>query len=121
MERYLRLTDGEWAVIRRVLPPQRPGPRRKNDRETVTALLFAQAAGVSLDSLPVGFLNPHSLRNTMQRWRARGELEAVMRAGEPAMQRMRRQYQQHLADLSMRRQRVDPETIGKRPSIRSRH
>lgn len=115
MEPYLRLNDDEWAAIKRVLPPQRSGPRRKNDRETVAAFLFAAAANVSLDSLPdCGFPNPLSLRNTWQRWRSRGELEPVMVAGEPAMQRMRRQYRQHVTGLSMRRRRADPATIGKR-------
>ena len=114
-EPYLRLTDAEWRAIEPHLPPQRSGPRRKNDRETVAALLFAAAACVSLDSLPdCGFPNPLSLRNTMQRWRERGELEPVMRAGAKAQARMERQYRSHITGLSMRRRRPDPATIGKR-------
>ena len=50
MTAYLKLSDAEWEAIRPCLPPQRSGPRRKHERETVTAFLFAQAAGVSLDS-----------------------------------------------------------------------
>jgi len=121
MEPYLRLTDREWRAIEPHLPPQRSGPRRKNDRETVAAFLFAAAANVSLDSLPdCGFPNPLSLRNTMQRWRERDELEPVMRAGEPAMQRMRGQYRDHISGLSMRRRRVDRGTIGKRSATMPR-
>jgi transposase len=86
MTPYLRLTDREWRAIEPYLPPNKSGPRRKNDRATVTAFLFAQAAGVSLDCLPdCGFPNPLSLRTTMQRWRARGELDAVLQAGQPAL------------------------------------
>ena len=116
MEPYLRLTDREWRAIEPHLPPQRSGPRRTNDRETVAAFLFAAAAKVSLDSLPdCGFPNPLSLRNTMARWRARGELEPVMRAGARAQERMGRQYRQHLVALLMRRRSADdPATIGKR-------
>ena len=70
MTAYLRLTDAEWQAILPHLPRQRSGPRRQNDRETVTAFLFAKAAGVSLDCLPdCGFPNPLSLRTTWQRWR----------------------------------------------------
>ena len=115
MVSYLRLTDAEWEAILPQLPRQRSGPRRQNDRQTVTAFLFAQAAGVSLDCLPdCGFPNPLTLRTTMQR-RARGELDAVLLAGQPAQERMRRQYEQHILDLSFRPRRLDrPNTIGHR-------
>jgi hypothetical protein len=114
MAPYLRLSDREWKTIQPHLPPQRSGPRRRFDRETVTAFLFAQAAGVSLDSLPdCGFPNPLTLRTTMQRWRASGDLDAVLQAGQPAQARMQRQYKQHIVDLSLRRW-ADPKTIGKR-------
>jgi transposase len=121
MTPYLRLTDREWRAIEPYLPPHKSGPRRKNDRATVTAFLFAQAAGVSLDCLPdCGFPNPLSLRTTMQRWRARGELDAVLQAGQPARERMQRQYEQHIVDLSLRRRRVDPKTIGRRSATMPR-
>ena len=49
----------------RCLPRQRSGPRRQNDRETVAAFLFAEAAGVSLDCLPdCGFPSPLTLHTT---------------------------------------------------------
>jgi transposase len=116
MTAYLRLTDAEWEAILPHLPRQRSGPRRQNDRETVTAFLFAQAAGVSLDCLPdCGFPNPLSLRTTWQRWRARGELDAVLRAGQPAQERMQRRYEHRIRNLSLRPRRVDrPLTIGHR-------
>jgi transposase len=121
MAPYLRLTDREWRAIEPHLPRQKSGPRRRHDRETVTAFLFAQAAGVSLDSLPdCGFPNPLSLRTTMQRWRASGELDAVLQAGQPARERMQRRYKQHIVDLSLRRRRADPKTIGKRSATMPR-
>jgi hypothetical protein len=116
MAAYLKLTDDEWRLIQPHLPAQRSGPRRQNDRETVTAFLFAQAAGVSLDCLPdCGFPNPLSLRTTWQRWRKRGELDTVLLAGLPAQERMREQYKQRIMDLSQRPRRLDrPNTIGHR-------
>jgi Putative transposase of IS4/5 family (DUF4096) len=120
MPPYLRLTDTEWKLIQPYLPPHKSGPRRRHDRETVTAFLFAQAAGVSLDSLPDGgFPNPLTLRTTMQRWRASGDLDAVLQAGQAAQARMPRQYKQHIVDLSLRR-RADPKTIGKRSATMPR-
>ena len=121
MARYLKLTDSEWQAIQPHLPAQRSGPRRQNDRETVTAILFALAAGVSLDSLPdCGFPNPLSLRTTVQRWRARGELDAVLQAGQPAQERMQRQYEQRIVDLSRRQRPVDPNKIGRRSATMPR-
>jgi transposase len=119
MAPYLRLTDREWQTIVPHLPRQKSGPRRRNDRETVTAFLFAKAAGVSLDCLPdCGFPNPLNLRTTWQRWRASGELDAVMQAGQSASQRMARQYRQRVTDLSLRRRL--PKTIGKRSATMPR-
>ena len=116
MTPYLRLTDAQWQASEPHLPRQRSGPGHQNDRETVTAFLFAQAAGVSLDCLPdCGFPNPLSLRTTWQRWRARGEIGAVLQAGRTAQERMRRQYEARIRDLSLRPPRVDrPTTIGHR-------
>ena len=115
MTAYLRLTDREWQAIVPHLPRQKRGPRRRNDRETITAFLFAKAAGVSLDCLPdCGFPNPLSLRTTWQRWRGSGELDAVMQAGQPASQ----QYRQRVTDLSLRRR--PPKMIGKRSATMPR-
>jgi transposase len=119
MTPYLRLTNREWQAIQPHLPCQKSGPRRRNDRATSTAFLFAKAAGVSLDCLPdCGFPNPLSLRTTWQRWRASGELDAVMQAGQRASQRMARQYRQRVTDLSLRRR--PPKTIGKRSATMPR-
>ena len=89
MTPYLRLSEREWQTIVPHLPRQKSGPRRRHDRETVTAFLFAAASHVTFDCLPdCGFPNPLTLRTTWQRWRASGELAAVMAAG----QRRRREW-----------------------------
>lgn len=119
MTPYLRLTDTEWRAIEPHLPRQKSGPRRRHDRETVTAFLFAAASNVTLDCLPdCGFPNPLTLRTTWQRWRASGELGAVMAAGQPAAERMARQYRQRVTDLSLRRR--PPKMIGKRSATMPR-
>jgi hypothetical protein len=119
MTPYLRLSDREWASIVPHLPRQKSGPRRQHDRETVTAFLFAAASHVTFDCLPdCGFPNPLTLRTTWQRWRASGELAAVMAAGQPAMLRMERKYRQRITDLSLRQR--PPKAIGRRSAAMPR-
>ena len=66
---YLTLSDDEWAQIRAVLPIPKRGPKRPHDRATCAAFLFAQAAAVSLESLPLGqFPDSRFLRTTWARW-----------------------------------------------------
>jgi len=89
----LELTRTEWQAIARVLP-QRGGVGRppQDDRQAVAELLYAEALGRFGHTLlqlygrkRAGFL---SVRR--QRWRERGAWDEILRAGAPAIARMRR-------------------------------
>src|SRR5580765_5964459 len=51
---YFTLTDDEWTLIQKILPVPKRGPKRPHDRAVCAAFLFCEAAGVSIESLPVG-------------------------------------------------------------------
>jgi transposase len=101
MANYLRLTDAEWRLIQPTLPVPKRGPKRPQDRATCAAFLFAQAANVSLESLPIGHFPPAMfLRSTEARWRRDGTLQRLFEVGAPAMQRMAKQFRDRLIELS---------------------
>ena len=115
MARYLQLTDDEWSLIQPILPIPKRGPKRPHDRTVCTAFLFSRAAGVSLESLPIGFPDPRFLRTTWARWARDGTLERLFEVGAAAQERMRAQYDDHIVALSRRPHRPDlPNTIGHR-------
>jgi transposase len=103
MSPYLVLTDDEWELIRPILPVPKRGRKRPHDRAVCAAFLFAKAAGVSLESLPLGLPDPRFLRSTEVRWRRDGTLRALFETGEPARQRMERQYDDHIRKLTLDR------------------
>jgi hypothetical protein len=79
------------------------------------AFLFARAAGVSLESLPIGFPDARFLRTTEARWRRDGTLARLFEIGAAVMARMDRQYHDHIVKLSARPWRPGrPNTIGHR-------
>ena len=115
MARYLELTDNEWLVIQPILPVPKRGPKRPHDRTVCAAFLFARAAGVSLESMPIGFPDARFLRTTWARWSRDGTLQKLFEIGDPARARMERQYDDHIIALSMRPYRPDrPNRIGHR-------
>ena len=87
------LTAAEWAAIRAVLPKSGAiGRPRQDDRQAVVELLFAEATGRFGRTLHqlygrqrAGFL---SVRR--QRWKEAGAWDEILRAGDPAIARMRR-------------------------------
>jgi transposase len=99
---YLTLTDDEWQSIQPVLPVPKRGPKRPHDRAVCAAFLFCRAAGVSIESLPLGqFPDSIFLRSTQQRWLRDGTLERLFAVGAKAEKRMERQYDQHIVDLTL--------------------
>ena len=107
MPSYLQLTDREWLAIERVMPTPRRGPRRPHDRAVCAALLFAAAASVSVESLPLGrFPDAMFLRSTEGRWRRDGTLEKLFEVGAPAQSRMAKEYDAHITRLSLNRVKV---------------
>ena len=87
MSAYLVLTDDECSQIQSILPIPKRGPKRPHDRAACTSFLFARAAGVSLESLPIGFPDPRFLHTTWARLVHDGTLERlfeIRRAGADA-------------------------------------
>ena len=104
MVSYLKLTDAEWAAIQPILPVPKRGPKRPHDRSVCAAFLFARAAGVSLESLPVGrFPDSGFLRTTWGRWERDGTLPRLFEVGAAAEARMERAYRDHIRHLSIER------------------
>ena len=104
---YLKLTDAEWRLIQPILPVPKRGPKRPHDRAVCAAFLFARAAGVSLESLPLGqFPDWRFLRTTWARWDRDGTLPRLFEIGAPATARMERQYDDHILKLTLDRAEV---------------
>ena len=102
MSPYLTLHNAEWQLIQPVLPVPRRGPKRPLDRSVCTAFLFAKAAGVSLESLPLGhFPDFRFLRTTWARWQRDGTLTRLFEVGEPARSRMERQFDDYIRKLTL--------------------
>ena len=113
---YLTLTKAEWQRIRHTLPVPRRGPRRPHDRAVCAAFLFAVAARVSLESLPIGcFPRPDMLRTTLARWRRDGTFDRLMETGAKVIERMHKQFQHHLWELTADRQEVTGEATETMP------
>jgi transposase len=104
MSPYLELTAAEWELIRPILPIPKRGPKRPHDRAVCAAFLFAKAAGVSLESLPLGqYPDSRFLRTTEARWRSDGTLRRLFQVGESARSRMERQYDDYILKLTLDR------------------
>ena len=101
---YLALTDAEWQLIQPILPVPKRGPKRPHDRSVCAAFLFCRAAGVSIESLPLGqFPDAIFLRSTQQRWLRDGTLARLYEAGAKAITRMEKQYDAEILRLTMDR------------------
>jgi transposase len=86
-----RLTDREWTRIQAVLPLQKTGRPRKNDREHIGELLYALATNRAL--YDPGNLNHASLLGVKRRrWEADGTWPKILAAGAPGTRRMRKRW-----------------------------
>ena len=113
---YLTLTDEEWEAIRPILPVPRRGPKRPHDRSTCAAFLFARAAGVSLESLPLNQFPPSIfLRTTWKRWAKDGTLPKLFAAGAKAEKRMEAGYDDEIRRLTLARAVVTGEATATMP------
>jgi transposase len=87
------INAAEWKLIEPLLPPTGgPGKPRSDDRLMLSGLFYSAATKCSLESLPVAYGNPRSLRTRKQRWERDGTLAKLMEAGEPAIARMHRNF-----------------------------
>jgi len=100
--RILMITTAEWRSIAPLLPPTGGvGRPRLDDRRVLAGLLYATATGCSLQSLPPGYGNWHSLQSRRAHWQATGLWRELLQAGEPTIARMRATYWGLIRDASL--------------------
>lgn len=75
------LTDEQWALLRLVLPTQRPGPVSKlGDRQFIDAVLYRAKTGVPWRDLPERFGPWKTIYNRFSNWAERGVWEKIFEA-----------------------------------------
>lgn len=88
------LTRSEWRSIEPFLPRNAAGRPRIDDELFVVGMLLRKATRASLEECARACgLNPSSLTTRHRRWERDGVLEAVEKAGEPAILRLRQTWQ----------------------------
>jgi len=91
----------EWRTIAPLLPPTGGvGRPRLDDRRVLSALLYATATECSLQSLPPGYANWHSLQSRRAHWQDLGLWPELLQAGAPTIARMKAVYWGLIRDAS---------------------
>lgn len=73
------LTDAQWTVLQRLLPPPQPGGRRRTTdlREVLNAIFHLTKNGCSWAALPHDFPSEGTVRDYFHNWRRTGVWEAL--------------------------------------------
>lgn len=76
------LTDDQWAILRPLIPPARPGgrPRLTDTREVLNTILYQQRSGCQWDMLPHDLLPKSTVSDYFARWRDDGSWQRMMDA-----------------------------------------
>jgi transposase len=76
------LTDDQWALLRPLLPPAKPGgrPRAVDLREVINALLYQQRTGCQWDMLPHDLPPKSSVHDYYKAWRQDGTWQRIVDA-----------------------------------------
>ncbi len=76
-----RVSDEQWALIEPVLtehdPPARKGPKRRDQRAVLDALIFRLRTGCQWNRLPKEYPDDSTVHRHFQRWVKRGVLDRV--------------------------------------------
>src|ERR671918_1109460 len=75
----MRLTEGEYEVIRPLMPVQRGNVRIAN-LDVINAVLYVAENGCKWRALPEQFGNWHTIYTRLRRWAAAGVLDRVFQA-----------------------------------------
>lgn len=75
------LSDAEWAIIRPLIPPEKPGgrPRSVDMREVLNAIFYLNKTGCSWEMLPKDFPPYSTVYYYHRRWQRRGVWEEINR------------------------------------------
>ncbi len=73
------LTDAEWAVLAPMIPPAKPGGRRRsvNLREVVNGILYVLSTGCQWRALPTDLPPRSTVYDYLDLWRWDGTLERI--------------------------------------------
>jgi transposase len=74
------LSDAQWATIDPLLPKNRPGARRVDDRRVISGIVHVLRAGCRWQDCPSCYGPPTTIYNRFHRWSARGLWQKLFRA-----------------------------------------
>jgi putative transposase len=74
------LSDAQWAAIDPLLPKNRPGARRVDDRRVTSGIVHVLRTGCRWQDCPSCYGPPTTIYNRLQRWSARGLWQKLFRA-----------------------------------------
>ena len=66
------LSDRAWAAIEPLLPTNRPGARRVDDRRVISGIIHVLRIGCRWEDCPPGYGPPTTVYNRFNRWSHRG-------------------------------------------------
>lgn len=74
------LNEAQWAAIEPLLPKNRPGARRVDDRRVISGIVHVLKAGCRWQDCPSRYGPPTTIYNRFHRWSARGLWQRLFRA-----------------------------------------
>ncbi len=74
------LTDFEWSVIEPLLPTNRPGPKRVDDRRVLNGIFWVLRSGAPWRDLPERYGPYTTVHNRFNRWGKAGVWDRIMDA-----------------------------------------
>lgn len=66
------LSDQQWSVIEPLLPKNRPGARRVDDRRVISGIVHVLRVGCRWQDCPAVYGPPTTIYNRFHRWAGRG-------------------------------------------------
>ena len=74
------LTDEQWKAIDPLLPRNRPGARRVDDRRVISGIVHVLKSGCRWQDCPPGYGPPTTIYNRFHRWSGQGVWQALLAA-----------------------------------------
>jgi len=72
MEAVYWLSDETWAVLEPLLPKNRPGPKREDDRRVISGILYVLRSGCRWSDCPAVYGPRTTIFNRFNRWSIQG-------------------------------------------------